>query len=100
PARPRSVVIIESMPMTNVGKIYKPELRALAACRVAQALVDEACAALGLTGAQRPQVKADSDNALQVVIDTAATGPLAAQLQTQLQQVLERLPVKVQVRVQ
>ena len=97
PARPRSVVIIESMPMTNVGKIYKPALRSLAACRVAQALVDEACAALGLTGAQRPQVRADGDNALKVVIDAAAAGPLAAQLQTRLQQVLEPLPVKARV---
>ena len=28
PARPKSVTIIDKMPMTNVGKIYKPELRA------------------------------------------------------------------------
>ena len=35
--------------MTNVGKIYKPELRALAARKVAEALVDEACAALGVS---------------------------------------------------
>ena len=27
PARPKSVTIIDTMPMTNVGKIYKPELR-------------------------------------------------------------------------
>jgi fatty-acyl-CoA synthase len=31
PARPKSVTIIDTMPMTNVGKIYKPELRQLAA---------------------------------------------------------------------
>ena len=31
PARPKRVTIIEHMPMTNVGKIYKPELRELAA---------------------------------------------------------------------
>ena len=30
PARPRSVTILESMPMTNVGKIFKPDLRCLA----------------------------------------------------------------------
>ena len=83
--------------MTNVGKIYKPELRSLAARKVADALVDEACAALGLAAAARPQVQADGENALKVVIDAAASGPLAAQLQTQLQQVLGRLPVKAQV---
>jgi len=31
PARPKSVFILKTMPMTNVGKIYKPELRVLAA---------------------------------------------------------------------
>ncbi|HMS26443.1 MAG TPA: acyl-CoA synthetase [Burkholderiaceae bacterium] len=31
PARPKSVTILEAMPMTNVGKIYKPELRLIAA---------------------------------------------------------------------
>ena len=30
PARPRRVTILETMPLTNVGKIYKPDLRALA----------------------------------------------------------------------
>ncbi|HEY2978085.1 MAG TPA: acyl-CoA synthetase, partial [Burkholderiaceae bacterium] len=69
PAKPKSVVIIEHMPMTNVGKIYKPELRSLAARKVADALVDEACAALGLAAAARPQVQADGENALKVVID-------------------------------
>jgi fatty-acyl-CoA synthase len=97
PAKPKSVVVIEHMPMTNVGKIYKPELRALAARRVADALVDEACAALGLPAAARPQVQADGESALEVLIDAAAAGPLAAQLQAQLQQVLGRLPVKAQV---
>jgi fatty-acyl-CoA synthase len=97
PAKPKSVVVIEHMPMTNVGKIYKPELRALAARKVADALVDEACAALGLPAAARPQVQADGESALEVLIDAAAAGPLAAQLQAQLQQVLGRLPVKAQV---
>ncbi|WP_136657732.1 acyl-CoA synthetase [Nitratireductor sp. XY-223] len=31
PARPKSVSVIPAMPMTNVGKIFKPELRRLAA---------------------------------------------------------------------
>ena len=31
PARPKRVTIIATMPMTNVGKIYKPELREMAA---------------------------------------------------------------------
>jgi fatty-acyl-CoA synthase len=31
PARPKSVTLLQSMPMTNVGKIYKPDLREMAA---------------------------------------------------------------------
>ncbi|HNY48308.1 MAG TPA: AMP-binding protein, partial [Casimicrobium sp.] len=31
PAKPKAVTILEHMPMTNVGKIYKPELRQMAA---------------------------------------------------------------------
>lgn len=33
PARPKSVTILAHMPMTSVGKIFKPELRQLAASR-------------------------------------------------------------------
>ena len=36
PARPKAVTIIERMPMTNVGKIYKPDLREMAAKAVAR----------------------------------------------------------------
>jgi fatty-acyl-CoA synthase len=100
PARPRSITVIEHMPMTNVGKIYKPQLRLLAARKVADALVDEACAGLGLPAAARPQVQADGESALKVVIDAAAAGPLAGDLQAQLRQVLDRLPVKTQVVLQ
>ncbi len=31
PARPKRVSILDTMPLTNVGKIYKPDLRAMAA---------------------------------------------------------------------
>lgn len=95
PAKPKSVVVIEHMPMTNVGKIYKPELRALAARRVAQDLVGEACDALGLP--LRPEVQADGESALQVVIDAAAAGAQAAALQARLMEALGRLPFKTQV---
>lgn len=37
PAKPKAVTILEAMPMTNVGKIYKPELRQIAAMAVQKA---------------------------------------------------------------
>jgi fatty-acyl-CoA synthase len=97
PARPKSVIVIEHMPMTNVGKIYKPQLRAMAAGKVAETIVDEACAALGLGNAARPRVEADGESALKVTVDAAATGAQAGQLHAQLQQLLGRLPFKTQV---
>jgi fatty-acyl-CoA synthase len=97
PARPKAVCIIAQMPMTNVGKIYKPELRAMAARRVAGALVDEVCTALGLDATARPRVEADGDNALDVVVDAAAAGPQAEGLHERLRQALDPLPFKTRV---
>ena len=98
PARPRAVTIIPNMPMTNVGKIYKPELRQRAACAVAQALVDDICAAAGVAAGARPQVQAGADGSLQVPFSTIGTMvTLTPQLSAQLQQALGRLPVRVQV---
>jgi fatty-acyl-CoA synthase len=95
PAKPKSVVVLQHMPMTNVGKIFKPELRALAARKVAEAMVDEACTALGLSA--RPEVQADGESALQVVVDAAAAGAQASALQARLTEALGRLPFKTQV---
>ena len=54
PAKPRSVTLLEHMPVTNVGKIYKPELRTLATGAVVQALVNQVCDALGLPVTEPP----------------------------------------------
>jgi len=97
PARPKSVIVIDSMPMTNVGKIYKPELRAMAARQVAQGFVDEACAGLGVQPASRPKVLADGDVSLKVMIDSAALGEHAQALALQLHESLGRLPFKIRV---
>jgi fatty-acyl-CoA synthase len=39
PARPRAIVVIGEMPVTPVGKIFKPRLRELAAERAARELL-------------------------------------------------------------
>jgi fatty-acyl-CoA synthase len=58
PARPKSVTIIERMPMTNVGKIFKPELRAQAAAAVARALVAAVCREQGVAP---PPIEVDGE---------------------------------------
>ncbi|PUA98268.1 fatty-acyl-CoA synthase [Acidovorax sp. 107] len=91
-ARPRWVQVIETMPVTNVGKIYKPELRQRAACHTVQALVDGVCTEA--PGSPRPQVQPEGDNAVRV---TVAPGPDADALQARLREVLAPLPLTVRV---
>ncbi|SFO95817.1 fatty-acyl-CoA synthase [Variovorax sp. OK605] len=100
PARPKWVSVIETMPMTNVGKIYKPELRAMAARQVVAATVAEVCAELGVAEGARPVVKTDGESLVRVLIDGAAAGPLAAALQERLQKALEPLPFKTRIAAQ
>jgi fatty-acyl-CoA synthase len=92
--------VIQAMPMTNVGKIYKPELRAMAARQVVAATVAEVCAALGVGEAARPVVTTEGESLVRVAIDAAAvnaTGVQAAALQERLQKALEPLPFKTRI---
>ncbi len=92
-ARPRWVQVLETMPVTNVGKIYKPELRQRAACHTVQALVDGVCAAEA-PGQPRPQVQPEGDNAVRV---TVPPGAQADALAARLREVLAPLPLTVRI---
>jgi fatty-acyl-CoA synthase len=94
PARPKAIAIIDRMPMTNVGKIYKPELRLMAAKAVVASLVAEACAGLDVRDTARPIVHADGEQAVTVLLDAAALGAAAAPVHERLRMSLERLPFK------
>ena len=95
PAKPRSVTVIAQMPMTNVGKIYKPQLRAMAALQVAQALVDDTCHALGIDTANSPVVSSDEHQG--VTVQIVAATPQHAVVHARLQEALAPLPVKTRV---
>jgi fatty-acyl-CoA synthase len=90
PAKPKSITVLNAMPVTNVGKIYKPELRTLATAAVVQKLIHNTLGPLQLEPAQWPQVLATSD--APVVVD-AHTTPAAAW--TTLKPLLDALPVKL-----
>ena len=92
-ARPRWVQVLETMPVTNVGKIYKPELRQRAACHTVQALVDGVCAAEA-PGQPRPQVQPEGDNAVRVAVAPCAQ---ADALAARLREVLAPLPITVRI---
>ncbi|WP_440106244.1 acyl-CoA synthetase [Acidovorax sp. BL-A-41-H1] len=92
-ARPRWVQVIDAMPVTNVGKIYKPELRQRAACRTVQALVDGVCEAS--PDLPRPQVQLEGDSAVRVVVVDSGAAP--GQWQERLREVLAPLPITVRI---
>ena len=94
PARPKAVAIIDKMPLTNVGKIYKPELRLMAAKAVVAALVAETCTALDVRDDARPTVGVDAERRVTVLLDAAALGAAMAPVHERLRVLLERLPVK------
>ena len=96
PAKPKSITILERMPVTNVGKIYKPELRTLATGAVVQALVDQVCAPLQIPSDLRPRVLMQGDAPVRVDTSSAAWAHIGAPLQA----LIAALPVKVDISSQ
>ena len=90
PAKPKSVTVLQHMPVTNVGKIYKPTLRTLATATVVQRLVHQTLTALQIPNAQWPDVQGIGDAPVEV--DARAT-PVAAW--SVLKPLLVALPVKI-----
>lgn len=95
PARPKRVIVLEHMPMTNVGKIYKPDLRRLATAVSVQAVVARVLQDAGLEpDSPLFRVQADAQPDVAVDVDAATSAPLKEQLRA----ALDRLPVKVALR--
>jgi fatty-acyl-CoA synthase len=90
PARPKSLTLLERMPVTNVGKIYKPELRTLATAAVVEGLIHRALTPLQTPATQWPSVHAAGDGPVEV--DARATPP---SVWVNLQPLLAALPVKL-----
>lgn len=93
PAKPKRITILERMPVTNVGKIYKPELRTLATGAVVQALVDQVYG----VNEMRPSVTAQGDLPVSVSLERDGNCDGDADLHRELQALIAALPVKVQV---
>ena len=95
PARPKAISILEKIPLTNVGKVYKPELRLLAAQTVVRSLVRELATGMSLA---EPQVTASEAEGVVVQLDEAALGARASDLRESLHAALDPLPIKVALR--
>jgi fatty-acyl-CoA synthase len=85
PARPRSVLAIDALPVTAVGKIFKPALRDLAIEEKVRLEVARVC------GGAKARVEVRLDDRKHTVVDVAVSGASAAQLEA-LTQALRPLP--------
>ncbi len=90
PARPKSVTIIDVMPVTNVGKLYKPALRLKAAQAVVAACVDNVCREIN---AATPTVEASEAEGISVTVPAS----WGQDLRGRLAAALAPLPVKVRL---
>jgi fatty-acyl-CoA synthase len=86
PARPRSVLVIDALPVTAVGKVFKPALRDLAIQQKVRLEVARAC---GARANARVEVRLDERK--HTVVDVAVSGASAEQLDA-LAQALRPLP--------
>jgi fatty-acyl-CoA synthase len=89
PAQPRAVSIVAEMPVTPIGKIFKPKLREIAAGDAARELL----AAEGLSKDVNVEAITDPSRGLYLRV-TAAPGQAAA-----AKQLLQRFPVRVEMQV-
>jgi fatty-acyl-CoA synthase len=87
PAKPKRIFVIERMPQTNVGKIYKPELRALAAAAAARELATPLCRTHGVDETHL-MVAAEGDQRIALTLTSDVSDSFASALA----QALERLP--------
>jgi acyl-CoA synthetase (AMP-forming)/AMP-acid ligase II/enoyl-CoA hydratase/carnithine racemase len=86
PARPKSVLVIEALPVTAVGKIFKPALRDLAIREKVRLEVERIC------GRQaRVSVEVTMDKQKRTVVDVLLSGAADGQI-AQLEAALKPLP--------
>ncbi|HEY8027390.1 MAG TPA: acyl-CoA synthetase [Burkholderiaceae bacterium] len=93
PARPKSVTIIDVMPVTNVGKLYKPALRLRAAQAVVTAAVEAVCRECDITEGASPQVYASEADGVKVVLGRACP----TNVRHGIERAVALLPVTVKV---
>ena len=93
PARPKSVTIIDSMPVTNVGKLYKPALRLRAAQAVVLSAVEAVSREMGVATDAVPVVDASEADGVRVLLGASGN----ASLRERIEAAIAQLPIKVKV---
>lgn len=91
PARPRSVLVIDALPVTAVGKIFKPTLRELAIKEKVRLEVERLCGPDTSAG-----VEVSTDSQKRTLVDVRVSGATAQQI-VALDDALRPLPQKYSV---
>ena len=94
PAVPKSITILKTMPQTNVGKIFKPELRRQAAISAVQQKVGSLLRELALESSADVTAQVDKKGKIYVDVVVAVTSGQLEPLRAEL----GKLPVVVQVQ--
>ena len=94
PAKPRSVTVIDVMPQTNVGKIFKPELRRLAALNAVRTKAVAQLVEWSVDAEIEVEAALDKQGKIAVIV-TAMT---SAEIVNKLLRALQEFPIPVEVR--
>ena len=89
PARPKAIAIVEEIPLTPVGKVFKPRLREIAAEEAVRRIAPE------VAGVRITALRADTSAERGLVVHVGVEGDEAAV--TALAGKLRLLPVKVEI---
>jgi fatty-acyl-CoA synthase len=99
PAKPKSLTILDAMPMTNVGKLYKPALRLLAAQAVVAAAIEEVYRDLDRSiGVMPPKIEASEQSGIVVVFSPNNGDARSEAPEARLQTALKELPIKLTIQ--
>lgn len=93
PARPRHVFVIEEIPLTGVGKVFKPALRALAV----RYKIDSLLHAIGMPLDVLDVSEADGPHGASRVRLTSRQAIDRTQVRQELDAMLARLPIRVEI---
>lgn len=98
PAKPKQLTILDSMPVTNVGKVYKPQLRALAAQRSATELINKMCQEYHLDVKHTPRVELISESSLRVSLAPVGGMDTEHGLSEHFRTELARIPFHIDIQ--
>jgi len=92
-AKPKSIIILDTMPMTNVGKIFKPELRRLASANVVAQKTRSLLKEMSANATVDAQASMDSQGKVSVKVRVDTDKAILKQLAVEL----NKFPVKIEL---